>query len=176
MDLRSGRFVVLGLSVVAVVSACASARPERPDNASFSEVAGDGKHCDRSDQDSSAVPHLPLYRACAVQVRARLMAGGPRPNFDPPANGQKCYTAMVEFAVDTNGMVEQQTARVVRTNDPTFAQAALGSLFGRRFSPARIDGVAVRQLTTTTMGMSITRVTVPAGSGPPQSVPRHPLC
>ena len=53
---------------------------------------------------------------------------------------------MLRFVVDTNGVPEQATARIVRSNDAAFGQAVLNSLSRWRYQPATRGGVRVRQV------------------------------
>ena len=59
-----------------------------------------------------------------------------------------CYSALIEFVVDTLGFPEVGTARVVRSTDPAFAQSAVAVLSRLKYEPARRGGMAVRQITT----------------------------
>ena len=105
-----------------------------------------GPACDRSDQDSSHFMHLPLYRACAVSVKARATTNDVRPEFRPSGRDRTCYSATIELAVDTAGRPEVRTARVVKATDPMYGHAVLAILPALRFEPARLGGRTVRQI------------------------------
>lgn len=105
-----------------------------------------GRACDRSDQDTTRYLHLPLYRACAVTLAARRIATDMRPDFVPTGRDRNCFSALIEFAVDTLGRPEPWTARVVKASDPGFGAAALVIVPGLRFEPAQLGGRRVRQL------------------------------
>ncbi len=51
--------------------------------------------------------------------------------------------ALVEFVVDTTGMADVRTAKVLRTTHPAFGAAVLEALPRMRFIPAQKDGVKV---------------------------------
>ena len=53
---------------------------------------------------------------------------------------------VVAAVVDTAGRAESGSARIVRSDDPGFDQAALAMVRGARFRPARVLGRAVRVL------------------------------
>jgi hypothetical protein len=105
-----------------------------------------GPACDRSDQDTSRFMHLPLYRACAVSVKARAVTNDVRPEFRPSGRDRSCYSATIELAVDAAGRPEVRTARVVKATDPMYGHAVLAIIPALRFEPARLGGRTVRQL------------------------------
>ena len=105
-----------------------------------------GRPCDRSDQDTTRYLHLPLYRACAVTVAARRIPSDLRPEFFPVSRDRSCFSALIEFAVDTLGRPEVRTARLVKSTDPSFGAAVLGIVSGLRFEPARLGDRRVRQI------------------------------
>ena len=105
-----------------------------------------GRACDRSDQDTTRYLHLPLYRACAVTVAARRIASDLRPEFFPASRDRSCFSALIEFVVDTLGRPEVRTARLVRATDPSFGVAAMAIVPGLRFEPARLGNRPVRQI------------------------------
>jgi hypothetical protein len=153
-------FLVLP-SVVLVITAACSARQAAPSVAGEPATSvSQSQVCDRSDQDSSSYAHRPLYRACAVDVKARPKVDGGQPLFTPPRGDGLCYFVAIEVAVDTSGLPEPGTARVVRTNDDMFASAVMSTVPGYVFTPARIGGTAVRQI----FDLSMALMTFPARS------------
>ena len=94
-----------------------------------------GPACDRSDQDTSRFMHVPLYRACAVSVKARAVTNDVRPEFRASGRDRSCYSATIELAVDTAGRPEVRTARVVKATDPMYGNAVLAILPALRFEP-----------------------------------------
>lgn len=89
-----------------------------------------GTHARTSDclleaRDSVLLGEQPLYRDCAVTVRATRISVGTHPDFRPPNFRAGCFSADIRLVVDTLGLPEPNTARIVRTNDPTFGDAVL---------------------------------------------------
>ena len=86
-----------------------------------------------------------------------------------------CYIAQIEFVVDETGTPDVENAKVLHTNNPEYASAALQALSRWRYRPALRNGVAVRQITTEKFGMRAVVVTAPAGQVPRPPV-RGPVC
>ena len=149
------------MAIVGVIAACAgtSSRSNRP--------------CPLAPGDTLYLGRGPVYRACAVDRQARSIDHSARPDFQPstpPPGGQACYRAELEFVVDSTGVPEAETARVVRTNNPTYAQSVMRVLPRWRYEPARLKGVPVRQIVEETAGLGAVLVAVRAGD-----TPRPPL-
>jgi hypothetical protein len=133
--------------------------------------------CPSAERDSVFAAAGPVYRDCAVDVRAKNLT---RPRLDyrptsPPRNGA-CYSAEIEFVVNAKGVPETNTARVVYTNDQGLAEATIASLSGWRYEPARLGDVPVRQIVTEKNSMSAMVVMVPQGSAPTRPNQRPPVC
>jgi len=136
------------------LAACASAGGSR------------SARCELRPMDSVHVQGTALYRECAVDVRAELL--NPTTPIDfRPSGGRTCYSAMIEFVVDTAGAPELATARVVRSNSDDLARALLAALPQWRYRPARRAGAAVRQLVQ--LQRAVALVAVRAGSLPSPS-------
>ena len=151
------RSALVTLLVVVTSTACASAgRGSR------------GSTCALSRADSVYLAGHPLYRDCSVNVRAELLNPDMTPDFQPSGD-QSCYSATVQFVVDSTGTPERGTARVVSKNSTEFADALLRVVPQWRYHPARKDGVPVRQIVHEKLAVS--RVAVPAGSSPSASGP-----
>jgi hypothetical protein len=158
-----GRQFVTLLAILGVI-ACASA----------SQTTG-ATACGLRSADSVFISRGPVYRACAVERQVEAIAK-PHPDFQPDRSaGQSCYSAELEFVVDTTGTPELGEARVVHANNPNFADAALRTLARWRYRPALLHGVPVRQLTTEKLSVASVIVTVPAG-GTPRPPDRGPKC
>jgi len=109
----------------------------------------------------------------ALISSAVVLIGSGRPDFrpsSPPTRGTECYEAELEFVVDATGSPELETARVVRTNSPSFAESAMRALAQFRYEPAQMSGEPVRQIVELKSGMAAVTTVVPAGQ-----VPRPPL-
>lgn len=121
----------------------------------------------------------PVFRDCAVDRKAGPMSTNSRIDFQPPRGASLCYSADVEFVVDTVGAPEMRTAHVVRATDASFGRAVLESVANWRYQPAERDGHRVRQIVTDRRMAQTGVVVVPAGSAmpsrPPQNAPR-PNC
>lgn len=103
--------------------------------------------CPLGSADSVVVSGGAVYRDCAVDRKAQLRTTRVKMDFTFPSH-PRCYSAEVEFVVDTAGLVEMQTVRVVTTNDTPFARALIAILPKYRYDPARIAGRPVRQMVT----------------------------
>ena len=124
--------------------------------------------------DSVYLRFGPVYPECAVDQRARLLGTPPRLDFRPPPGGKACYTAEVEFVVDTAGIPQLDTVKVIRANDPSFLDAVLRVLPSWRYAAARLNGVPVRQIIRAKQGMAVRLVVVREGQRP--SPGRPPNC
>ena len=163
MTLRFG--LIAGLAVM--IAACASAT--RTNRAAA---------CTLTASDSVYLKRGPVYRDCGVEHRAQLVDRSARPDFRPDVSlafRDACYSAEIQFVVDETGTPEVEDARVVHSNNPAFATAAMEAVARWRYKPALLDGVAVRQITTEKLGMAAVVVTVPAGQMPRPPV-RAPVC
>ena len=82
---RSWQVVVAGLAslTIALVDGCGAKHPRVEDGDSLAASTGAplARACDHADQDTSHYLHTPLYRACAVSVKARPIANDVRPDF-----------------------------------------------------------------------------------------------
>jgi len=160
--------VVIVAGAAAILAACASAG-----GTSAHRVA-----CDLPDRDSVFAVGGPVFRDCAVDRAARLVTTNIHPDFRPTTPRSTCYSADVEFVVDTIGKIETRTARVIRTNDQTFAESVVASLTAWKYDPAVRDKRLVRQVVTTHQTMSTGVVVAPKGMPPPSGPPmqRPPSC
>ena len=136
---RSWQLTGLSLAflAIALVGGCGAKHPraEASDAASASTGTPLARACDHSDQDTSHYLHTPLYRACAVSVKARPVANDVRPEFRATGRDRSCFSAVIQLAVDTAGFPEGRSARVVRATDPGFAAAVLAIVPALRFEP-----------------------------------------
>jgi hypothetical protein len=143
--------------VAVLVTACAS---------SGSGTASAERDCALRPQDSTFAAHIPLYRECAVQRRARETTTNIIPDFRPSNPGNSCYVAEIEFVVTASGTPDATTARVLRTNTPELAEAALKVIPRLRYEPAQRDGAPVAQILVRKFEMITKTVIVPAGQRP----------
>lgn len=145
--------------------------------------AQNAKRCADTPVDSTN-PSAPVYRDCHVERKAHVLRqnnSGPVPVFTPAKDGPSCYRATFEFVVDTLGRPEVGTVRRVAATDAVYGtamEAAIPSLF---FEPARLHGVAVRQIVKFEPRLTTQREIVLAstsGGGAPsqRSGARRPAC
>jgi hypothetical protein len=132
------------------------------------------KSCDRSDQDTSSVPHSPLFHACAVYSPAHVVRST-NLNFRGEARDRACYSAVVTVAITATGVPEASTVHVVRSTSRDFAEAAVAMLLAARFEPARLGGEPVRQLFELHTALTVHRVE-PSSYGPLQPMPGRAPC
>jgi hypothetical protein len=144
--------------------------------ASSGSTASQKKSCDLRPEDAKYALGAPLYRDCAVELKAHLQSTT-RPDFQSSARSA-CYAVDLEFVVDTAGRPEPQTVRVVRTNDQSFAQATASTVPQWKYTPAQVAGHPVRQIVSERQSVSTMVSVAPAGSGPPSrgALPRSQKC
>src|SRR5579862_2443393 len=110
---------------------------------SLNACASVGAHdkCMPPASDSMYRAFMPVYRACAVDRTAKATSQ-PFPDWRPtvtsPADGGRCYSADLEFVVDTTGKTIPASVRVLRTNTPDLADAYAAKLHTWQFDPAVI--------------------------------------
>lgn len=80
-----------------------------------------------------------------VQVKPEVLKGGPVPHYpqslrDRGIEGQ----VWLEIIIDTLGLPEPRTLKVLSADDPLFEAEAVRAILGTRFKPARVAGKAVR--------------------------------
>lgn len=157
-------------ATTAVVAGCASAS-----NGAQAKAA----RCVPADRDTVFAAAGPVYRDCAVDVRARNVTRS-RVDYRPSSTSlprSACYSAELEFVVNTKGVPETNTAHVVHSNEQGFADAVLASLSGWEYEPARLGDVAVRQIVSEKAAMATMTVLVPKGASPSsQPTQRPPTC
>ncbi|MBW8770890.1 MAG: hypothetical protein JF589_14130 [Gemmatimonadetes bacterium] len=136
------------LSAMVLLDGCGAKHPRADDGDRLAATTGTplARACDHTDQDTTHYLHTPLYRACAVSVKARPIANDVRPDFRPTGRDRPCFSAVIQVAVDTAGFAENRTLRVVRATDPGFAAAVIAIVPAMRFEPARLGERRVRQL------------------------------
>ena len=143
----------LGLAVLMFGAACASGG-RSPSCVVAPEVVGD-------------VPDV--YPACATDrpVTSQPLRVG-MPDMAPPTTG--CFTAKVQFVVDTTGRVISSTAKVVETNNGKYGEAVLAEVTRRSYRPAQLGDRKVRQLVRDSALVAYEVVLMRPGAPPPRPV------
>jgi hypothetical protein len=136
--------------------------------------------CPLAQRDSALLDGGPVYRDCAVEVKAKFIASSAtRIDYSPPTGAKSsCSSVEVQMVVDTAGKPEVSTVQVFRANDRPFADAVLATAGSWRFEPAMLQGARVRQIVVEKRTVMSMLVAVPAGQGPPRSPSRgqRPVC
>ena len=156
------------LSLAAGLAACTSSANRAETAAGDASAA----RCALRPRDSTFALLGPVFRDCQVQTKALFLTTDIRPDFRPTTTNPKsgrCYSAELEYVVNEQGAVETKTARVVRTIDQALADAMISILPQWKFEPAKLNGVAVRQIVSDTYSIESQVVVVPAGTRPPRS-------
>jgi hypothetical protein len=123
------------------------------------------------------------FADCQVEKQARRRGGEPKVdwrqtpgNFDPGS----CYMAEFEFVVDTSGVVEEPSIRLVSSTDGDYEDAVRETISKLRYEPARLAGRKVRQVVRYQRKANVrvmVRSTAPGGvGGLPRDVTRPHAC
>jgi hypothetical protein len=130
-------YLLIAGIAVGVLAACSSAT---------SNATTAAAPCGLRGQDSVFVSGRPVYRDCAVDKKARLTSANLHPDFRPTQNGNTCYYVDAEYVVNDSGKVEIPTARIVRSNNQSLADAVTQMLPRVTYEPAAREGKPVRQI------------------------------
>jgi hypothetical protein len=125
---------------------------------SASELDGQSRDCRKEKADSAHAVALGVHRGCEVDRSARLQSDMRVRPMDLDARIQ-CHKVALDFVVDTLGIPEVQTARLISTNSDGLAEAVRAALGSLRYRPAQLDNLPVRQLVLYEMKMRV-RVTI----------------
>jgi hypothetical protein len=122
----------------------------------------------------------PLFRECGVDTPARAVETPfdyrPSVRMEPrPQAGVTCYEAEIRFVVGLDGRPEPETIQLIRANNPALGQSLVRSVATWRYSPARLQGMPVRQIVTERRGVGV-RVTVSRDGTPPSRPALAPRC
>jgi TonB family protein len=88
-----------------------------------------------------------VYFDFQVEKQAGMMPGNPTPKY--PESLRRAMVSgqvLAQFVVDTNGLAELSTFKVLKSTNPQFDDAVWRVLPDMRFTPARIGGHKVKQL------------------------------
>ena len=95
----------------------------------------------------NAPPRPPVYFDFQVDSGAQLIVGTANPKYPEAHKAAKVEgDLLVQFVVDTAGMVELTTFKVLKFADSLFVQSVRDALPDMRFFPAYAGGKKVKQL------------------------------
>jgi TonB family protein len=88
-----------------------------------------------------------VYAAGQVATAVSVLPGSTAPTYPTSLRDAKTTgEVLVEFVVDTTGLVDVESFKVIKASDPLFANAVKVALPGFRFSPALLaSGQRVKQ-------------------------------
>lgn len=127
------RTIVL-LATLALTTACAHLLPSRSN-----------APCDPAKLAPSWLVAGSVYRDCEVDRRAIETEPKVTPAWKPTTFNH-CNWSVVEFVVDTAGLPEPKSERLVSSNEPGLGVVHLKSVAAKRFLPAEKQGQRVRQV------------------------------
>ena len=98
------------------------------------------------------------WSAATVERAAAPRDGNPVPRYPEALRAAGTEgQVLVRFVVDTAGRVEAGSVRVLRADDPQFAEAVRAVLPSFRFTPAEAGGRRVRQLVEAPFAFTVRR-------------------
>jgi hypothetical protein len=167
-----GSLVLIALTASTVlVGGCSSANRLM---GAPSSKASEPAPCTLTRSDSVFLKGGAVYRECAVDQPAKELPSDFRPSWSPTSMPSavspiKCYSAEIEFVVNTSGLPETGTARLVSTSDPKYGGAWMEAFTKLKFEAARKKGMPVRQIVRFSRKTTLTLqgVNVPRNAGPP---------
>jgi protein TonB len=99
---------------------------------------------------SPAAPSQPAYFEFQVEKQATPLPGNPQPTYPPMLrSADVAGEVLAQFVVDTSGLVELSSFKVLKSTHDLFTQAVRQTLPKLRYSPAEVGGRKVRQLIQT---------------------------
>ncbi|MGI8508698.1 MAG: energy transducer TonB [Gemmatimonadaceae bacterium] len=88
-----------------------------------------------------------VYRAAEVDKPASLRPGQLAPEYPNTLRMARTTGVVnVQFVIDTTGRVAMRTFRVIKSDQPEFAESVRAALTKWTFTPAELNGVKVRVL------------------------------
>jgi len=114
-------------------------RPTRPRRKRSGEMA-------EADLERLLVTHA-VYTSDQVDSPARLTSGSATPVYpDSLWRAGASGRVVAEFVVDSAGLIEPESVRIVSATQPAFTSAVTAALGEAVFQPAVLDGKPVRQI------------------------------
>jgi hypothetical protein len=148
-----------------ILAACASATKT---------TAGD--KCVSLPGDTTYTALKPAYRGCGLASNAVAITPRANPDYRPTERRptSSCSSVELEFVVDEAGLIETNTARVVRSTNQQLTEAVVAVLPAWRYKPAMKDGKPVRQIVNDKVTIQTQVVAVPAGTVPSRGTTAPP--
>jgi protein TonB len=95
----------------------------------------------------SSQPPAPIYFDFQVEVQASLIPGTANPKYPEVHKAAKVQgEVLAQFVIDTTGMVDTSSFKILKESDPLFARAVRNALAEMRFTPALVGNRKVKQL------------------------------
>jgi len=147
--------IAVSVAVVALVAACSTEAPTAADPTPTG-VQTVGPWLITASSDTVQNPDG-AYFEFQVEAPAQF-AGGAAVRF-PDAQRKAGIEGEVlaQFIVDSTGLAEVGSYKVLKATDPAFSEAVKRALPGMRFTPARVKGRAVRQLVQAPFSFAIAK-------------------
>jgi len=143
----------------------------RADSIAAAEAAAEAARLAAAAEAASAAASIPadVFMEIEVDSAAERHPDSAAPAYPPDMMllGIEGYVA-VRFVVDTTGMIDLSSVRIIEESRPEFAQAVREALPRMRFRPARRGAVPVRQLAEQLFRFQIKTAT------PPPATPATP--
>jgi TonB family protein len=92
-------------------------------------------------------PKREPYFDFQVEKQARPVPGGAQPAYPVPARNARLEgVVLAQFIIDTTGLVEMPSLRILKSTNPWFVAAIYETLPWMKFVPAQVHGQNVREL------------------------------
>ena len=130
---------ILALSLVSVL-ACARPAPERQ------PAALPPRDSTQMPVSAAQATKPPVFLPVVLDSKPRAIESPLPPSLDSLARAVKPGRVMVEFIVDTMGVPEPGSVRVLTSPDTALSRAAAAAVLLWRFRPGRVHGHPVRVL------------------------------
>jgi protein TonB len=122
---------------------------ERFDPRDYSGTGVEGGVAEGREMDvapGTVVRYSPVFDVSVVEEKPEIIEAGVLEYPSLLRQAEVEGRTVLEFVVDPQGRVEAGSIKVIETSHPDFAKAARAAVPAMRFSPARVNGRAVRVL------------------------------
>ncbi len=139
---------ILALSLVSVL-ACARPAPERQ------PAALPPRDSTQTPISAAQTAKPPIFLPVLLDSKLRVLESPLPPSLDSLARAVKPGRVAVQFVVDTMGVPEPGSVRVLTSPDTALSRAAAAAVLLWRFRPGRVHGHAVRVLVEVPLDLTI---------------------